>query len=141
MKLKTGDKVRCISEPLLKSVKLGDELIVWKAFDSTNTFVSDSSMIGDNFSFLNYKDFEIVEEGRHKHAEQIIAWANGAEIQYYSNTHESWFLSRSPSWNPDTIYRIKPDIITINVSGNSYSLTKEEAYDVLKQLKEKLDEV
>ena len=45
---------------------------------------------------------------RHKYADVIIAWANGAEIEYRLGPHERWSKSTSPSWQEDCEYRIKP---------------------------------
>ena len=45
---------------------------------------------------------------RHKYADVIIAWAEGAEIEYRLGPHERWSKSTSPSWHADCEYRIKP---------------------------------
>ena len=45
---------------------------------------------------------------RHKHADVIIAWANGAEIECRLDPYDSWSKSTSPSWHADWEYRIKP---------------------------------
>lgn len=45
---------------------------------------------------------------RHKHADVIVAWANGAEIEYRPGPHERWSKSTSPGWQEDCEYRIKP---------------------------------
>jgi hypothetical protein len=45
---------------------------------------------------------------KHKHCDLIIAWANGAVIQF--SRYSTWVdcASNSPSWNIDINYRIKP---------------------------------
>ena len=46
---------------------------------------------------------------KHKHADLIHAWADGAEIQY--NIGKGWkdfSIGEQPNWEPDTEYRIKP---------------------------------
>jgi len=46
---------------------------------------------------------------RHKHADFIHAWAEGAEIEYWSDTQNKWKTPVwQPSWNNDDQYRIKP---------------------------------
>lgn len=45
---------------------------------------------------------------RHKHADLIIAWANGAEIEYYHKNFKSWNPANAPVWREDIEYRIKP---------------------------------
>jgi hypothetical protein len=46
------------------------------------------------------------ENKRHKHADLIIAWANGAEIQFL-NQFGKW-QDTVPSWSTTCDYRIKP---------------------------------
>jgi hypothetical protein len=47
----------------------------------------------------------------HKHAEFIKAWADGAEIEYYSQELGCWqeIGDRCTSWNQYTQYRVKPE--------------------------------
>lgn len=46
---------------------------------------------------------------RHEYADLIIAWANGAEIQYRNRPNEIWRdANPQPSWAPGVQYRIKP---------------------------------
>lgn len=46
---------------------------------------------------------------RHKHADLIIAWANGAKVQHKAPSCATWQDSRFPGWYPDVEYRIKPE--------------------------------
>ena len=49
---------------------------------------------------------------RHKHADLIVAWVNGAEIQYLYHPMDGgkpwWESASQPRWDPATTYRIKP---------------------------------
>lgn len=45
----------------------------------------------------------------HKHAELIKAWADGAEIEYWSGTLYGWRPAYNPNWDEKTEYRIKPE--------------------------------
>ncbi len=47
---------------------------------------------------------------RHKHADVIIAWANGEEIEYYNHSLKIWtsVVSKGPCWCSNTEYRVKP---------------------------------
>jgi hypothetical protein len=46
---------------------------------------------------------------KHKHAELIKAWADGAEIEIYM-PHGQWVLITNPQWNSENLeYRIKPE--------------------------------
>ena len=47
----------------------------------------------------------------HKHKDLIIAWANGAEIQYKTLSKEKnneWEDIWAPLWSENTEYRVKP---------------------------------
>ena len=44
---------------------------------------------------------------RHKHADAIIAWANGEEIEY-ELAPGNWIPVVCPSWNLSINFRIKP---------------------------------
>lgn len=45
--------------------------------------------------------------GKHKHAELIKAWADGAKIQYMSAG--KWYDAKNPAWHNETNeFRIKP---------------------------------
>lgn len=48
---------------------------------------------------------------KHKHAEIIKAWADGAQIEFFTSD-EFWEDTKHPQWHEDMEYRIKhkPDI-------------------------------
>ena len=46
---------------------------------------------------------------KHKHADLIHEWADGAEIEYFNHTIHQWEGVRNPSWNENSEYRIKPE--------------------------------
>ena len=47
---------------------------------------------------------------RHKHADVIIAWAEGEDVQVWDKLHSEWgdVATKSPTWREDWEYRIKP---------------------------------
>ena len=45
---------------------------------------------------------------RHKHADVIHAWAEGAELQFYNKPFERWETAKQPGFLESTLYRIKP---------------------------------
>ena len=50
------------------------------------------------------------DEMKHKHAEFIHAWADGAKIQWRDpKDDERWSDIRMPNWLEDCEYRIKPE--------------------------------
>ena len=46
---------------------------------------------------------------KHKHAELIKAWADGAEIETLSKLQKCWVEVSHPAWEEDYEYRIKPE--------------------------------
>ena len=46
---------------------------------------------------------------KHKHADLIIAWANGAEIEYFYDPLEKWCTAGKPYWEKNILFRIKPE--------------------------------
>jgi len=45
---------------------------------------------------------------KRKHADVIIAWANGADIEYRSETDDAWYEAvGTPNWYYDVDYRVK----------------------------------
>lgn len=45
---------------------------------------------------------------KHKHAELIKAWADGAEIEWRRFSNTEWLHLSSPNWLENDFYRIKP---------------------------------
>jgi hypothetical protein len=45
---------------------------------------------------------------KHKHAELIKAWADGAKIEIKHPSNGSWWDANPPLWDLDYQYRIKP---------------------------------
>ena len=45
---------------------------------------------------------------RHKHADVIMAWAEGAEIEYRSHIDGGWMVTSEPRWLENYEYRVKP---------------------------------
>ena len=50
----------------------------------------------------------------HKYKDLIIAWANGEDIQYWSDELQSWRDLCQPNFNFDGKFRVKPKTISIN---------------------------
>ena len=55
---------------------------------------------------------------KHKHCELIKAWADGAEIEFYSKHFKRWVIAdrNAIHWHPDYEYRLfkpepKPDVV------------------------------
>ena len=46
---------------------------------------------------------------KHKHAELIKAWADGAQIQWLDSNCNWCNIACTPSWSIETTYRIKPE--------------------------------
>ena len=71
---------------------------------------------------------------RHKHADVIIAWANGAEIEYRLDPYENWSRAACPSWYAGWEYRVTPlakkyRVALFNDNRNSYTSTADTPED------------
>ena len=77
---------------------------------------------------------------RHKHADVIIAWAEGAEVEYRKDPDRPWIpLPSRTNWYTyeDVEYRIKPPakkhrvaLFNDTFSGNMYTGTADTTEDV-----------
>ena len=62
----------------------------------------------DNSFEHNFEDKKLTP---HIHQKEIIAWANGEDIEVKSMfDKESWFLSETPLWRKRCQYRVKPKL-------------------------------
>lgn len=89
--------------PVVGLVSLGRDglLEVLRTFTLDGKYSTDCAEQGDDL--INVPE-------RHKHADLIIAWANGAKIQYYSNSLGKWRdTGTAVSWDSEIEYRIKPE--------------------------------
>jgi hypothetical protein len=49
---------------------------------------------------------------RHKHADVIIAWANGSQIQFKQDIDKFWRDTNDPQWNvKDFEFRVKLELL------------------------------
>lgn len=48
------------------------------------------------------------KQTQRKHYDLIIAWANGEEIEYWSEDSAEWYHVKNPDWYEDSVYRIRP---------------------------------
>jgi hypothetical protein len=47
---------------------------------------------------------------KHKHADLIHAWADGARIEYLDKQNGVWEETTNPWWEETATYRIKPEV-------------------------------
>ena len=82
---------------------------------------------------------------RHKHADVIIAWAEGKDVQVWDFTQNEWndVTTESPTWCGCGKYRIKPPVKKCRVAlckhnSESYVLTIDnQVYaDIIEQLED-----
>ena len=66
---------------------------------------------------------------RHKHADLIHAWAEGAEIQTFYNG--KWEYEPNPCFYPDKEYRIKPRTVKREGWINIWSINQARTYGVI----------
>jgi hypothetical protein len=74
----------------------------WKLFPPVETITYKEML-----SLLGAEEEQLVP---HVHQKEIIAWANGEEIEYYSETKIRWSPMSSPSFLTLVKYRVKPKL-------------------------------
>lgn len=65
---------------------------------------------------------------RHKHADVIIEWAEGKDVQIWDDVAKRWWVVMNPSFYEDREYRIKPPnkkyrVALFNAGTEGYTLT------------------
>ncbi len=55
---------------------------------------------------------------KHKHADLIKAWADGKQIETWSVRHKKWVKTESPTWNPESKYRIAQRFVFVELRIN-----------------------
>lgn len=108
-KFKVGDRVKRVSLNKLirdsfNGMRIDDE-------DVVTGIAGDRSISLKNYGAGHSVDyFELVEDKskHHKHHDLIIAWAKGAEIEYYSTIFNCWEEISKINWLDNYEYRIKP---------------------------------
>jgi hypothetical protein len=62
-----------------------------------------------------------MKQMKHKHAELIKAWADGAKIDFWSRSLEKWVADLNPDWLTNCEYRVKPepkpDVVLYSIVG------------------------
>jgi hypothetical protein len=49
---------------------------------------------------------------RNKHYQVILAWMEGASIEFYNPTlMDTWAASSTPMWADDVFYRVSPNVV------------------------------
>jgi hypothetical protein len=88
-------------EPYIGVTKNGD----WGTWvkKESRTHITYKEML----SLLGEEEEQLVP---HVHQKEIIAWANGEEIEYYSETKYRWCSMSTPSFLPLVKYKVKPKL-------------------------------
>lgn len=90
------------------------------------------------FEPIEYEEVEYPNPP-HKHKDLIIAWANGADIEFWSEVCQGWKEICKPTWTEDFNYRIKPkqpsEIEKIEIEMRELSEKQKELADKLSKLK------
>lgn len=74
----------------------------------------------------------------HKHRDLIIAWANGAEIEFRSNPKNPWIPRDIPMWADSSEYRIKPAKSEAELELEKLEKQAEELQNQIKKIKESI---
>lgn len=107
-KTRGGDVVEIIDtsitprEILVENISTGDE---YRVYFATGRYWADPDCsMDDERDIIGTK----LPPTRHKHADVIIAWANGEKIEFYNSGKDEWrpLDSAIPSWFKNTKYRV-----------------------------------
>lgn len=85
----------------------GTKLNAWELYEFRST--SESWSICKQFSLWGHGEYR-----RRKHADLMIAWANGAKIEARDECQNNNWHNAIPVWNDSCEYRIKPATVSIN---------------------------
>ena len=134
---KFGDRVKRVGgdDNSEKGVFLGGEYNVDRA---NQTGLITLSGVGGDSCWWDSNYFELVEpqypNPPHKHRDLIVAWANGADIEFYSEINSGWLNIVAPTWDENTQYRIKP-------TKSAKDIEIEQIQAEMDKLKERLEKV
>lgn len=81
---------------------------LYSVSEEGNAF-SGSSSVYDIVAFAPGYGNQVTMNKPHKHKDLIIAWANGAEIEFFDDLSRRWYYTDRPVWGDHTQYRIKPE--------------------------------
>ena len=78
---------------------------------------------------------------RHKHADVIIAWAEGKDVQVWDEGAKCWcdVGASSPSFNEDWEYRVKPPAKKYRVALFRFSSEAASTYTACTDIQEEAD--
>lgn len=117
----TGTKLRCTHSDTLHFTK-------GKIYS-----VLPGGRIEDNRDSIAATTSRFVPANRHKHYDLIVAWAEGAEIQWQEGVGR-WTTTKRPSWSKYFNYRIKPDEEEVKALKEKYREQKEKLDKLAKEL-------
>lgn len=119
--MKNGDKVKIERKiETINGISLGWVPSMNKYIGQIGTYVKSDSYLyprakvqfddGDGWWFSEACLELVTETAEHKrpHADLIIAWANGAEIQWRGSDNSKWENVENPNFHEEYQYRIKP---------------------------------
>ena len=109
---RVGDKVRSLRTN--HSLIQGQHYTVRAVDNSVNTntiSLNDvyGSFFADGFELVNNGSYESpAKQTKHKHADLIVQWANGAVIEQLDARTKQWKINLNPGWGAKCVYRVKP---------------------------------
>ena len=59
-----------------------------------------------------------------KHWNEIQAFKEGKEIEYYFKGGDTWYIAQTPNFDSETQYRIKPELIPFDFSDAEFLIGK-----------------
>jgi hypothetical protein len=106
--IKVGDIVELINGTKYKG-KLHNKV---KSISTCGKYLRVGDADGDGWAIVQFKLAPCVYPNPPQmHQKEIIAWAKGAQIQWFGKLNEKWYDNENtPPWRTDIEYRVKPDV-------------------------------
>lgn len=140
--IKEGDTVICTNAEGNQRVKLGEEYKVLHPAPVDGRFLRIELPNGDKTLAYRWRMSKKAKpkystpNGKHKWCDVIVAWAEGAEIQFKPYGCDSWrdySLASAPTFGDSTEYRIKPEKSDALVAAEKQLAAAEKALQAAQQ--------
>ena len=139
---KVGDKVRVLEMAIGGDILVGTVDVITDVRGNGVVLVGKSScnyFLGGHGGKLELVNPEpVCHNAPHMHHKEIIAWAEGAQIQWFGLYSQKWNDSDgTPVWSTDVKYRVKPAVNPrLEALNDKLAELNKEISEIKKQIKE-----
>ena len=139
---KVGDEVRVLEKADGGDVQVGTVDVITYVGDVGVVAVGNSTcrwflgVSGGKLELVNPEP--VCHNAPHMHHKEIIAWAEGAQIQWFGLYSQKWNDSDgTPVWSTDVKYRVKPAVNPrLEALNDKLAELNKEISEIKKQIKE-----